>query len=253
LAQQPTLNQLEDEVDRPTTLKQALTLSLALVLLSNAVALSIFATGIDRQLVYVPWALLLLAVALWWARASVGLSWAEIGLTGGAWKRSAALGTLSGLAVAVPLVIFLAFPFLLGQAVQYGEIQNLDVSGLAWRLGVELTLATAVTEEILFRGILQALFKRSLSTLRALISANVAFALWHLVPNALSIQQNPVALPLIPPVAAQVLGYLGSLVAVGAGGLILSILRQRTNHLAGSIAMHWVAVAAMTLFIYLRR
>ena len=32
----------------------------------------------------------------------------------------------------------------------------------------------------------------------------------------------------------------------------LSILRERTNHLAGSIGMHWVTVAAMTLLIYLR-
>jgi membrane protease YdiL (CAAX protease family) len=86
-----------------------------------------------------------------------------------------------------------------------------------------------------------------------LISTNVVFALWHLAANALSIQQNPLALPLIPPVAAQVLGYLGSLVTLGAGGLILSILRERTKHLAGSIAMHWIAVAAMTLLIYLRR
>jgi membrane protease YdiL (CAAX protease family) len=159
---------------------------------------------------------------------------------------------LSGLGLAVPLVIFLAFPFLLAQPVHYREIQNLDVFGLLWRLGVELTVATALTEEILFRGILQALFKRSLSTTQALISTNVVFALWHLVINALSVKQNMLVLPLIPPVAAQVIGYLGSLIAVGTGGLILSILRERTNHLAGSIGMHWVTVAAMTLLVYLR-
>ena len=233
-------------------MKQAAALSLALVLLSNSLALLIYAAGIDRQLVYVPWALVLLTAGLWWARGPSRLSWAEIGLSGGEWRRSAVFGMVSGLAFAAPLVIFLAFPFLLAQPVHYREIQDLDVVGLLWRLGVELTIATALTEEILFRGILHALFKRSLNTTPALISTNVVFALWHLVTNALSLQQNVLVLPLIPTVAAQVIGYLGSLVVVGIGGLILSVLRERTSHLAGSIAMHWVAVAAMTILIYLR-
>ena len=233
-------------------MKQAIAFSLASFFLSNGLALFIYATGINRQLVYVPWALVLLTVALWRASTSSSPSWAEIGLSGGQWRRSAVVGTLSGLGLSVPLVIFLAFPFLLAQPVHYREIQNLDVFGLLWRLGVELTVATALTEEILFRGILQALFKRSLSTTQALISTNVVFALWHLVINALSVKQNMLVLPLIPPVAAQVIGYLGSLIAVGTGGLILSILRERTNHLAGSIGMHWVTVAAMTLLVYLR-
>jgi membrane protease YdiL (CAAX protease family) len=239
-------------IEIKVSMKQAVAVSLALVLLSNSLALFTYATGLDRQLVYVPWALVLLMAALWWTRTPSGPSWAEIGLSGGQWKQSAVLGTVSGLAIAVPLVLFLAFPFLLAEPIRYREIQDLDVLGLLWRLGVELTVATVLTEEILFRGILQALFKRSLRTTQALISTNVVFALWHLVINALSIQQNMLVLPLIPPVVAQAIGYHGSLIAVGIGGLILSILRERTNHLAGSIGMHWLTVAAMTLLIYLR-
>jgi membrane protease YdiL (CAAX protease family) len=159
---------------------------------------------------------------------------------------------VGGLAVAILLVSSLVFPVFLAQPVQYREIQGLDAFGLLWRLGAELTIATALTEEILFRGILQALFKRSLGVTQALISTNVVFAFWHLVINALSIQQNMVVLPLVPLAAAQLIGYLGSLLAVGMAGLILSILRERTGHLAGSVVVHWVAVAAMTLLIYLR-
>jgi membrane protease YdiL (CAAX protease family) len=233
-------------------MKQAIAMSLALVLLSNSMELFICATGIDRQLVYVPWALVLLTAGLWWARGPSWLSWAEIGLSGRQWRRSVVFGMVSGLAFAVPLVTFLAFPFLLARPVHYREIQNLDAVGLVWRLGVELTIATALTEEILFRGILQVLFKHSLNPTPALISTNVVFALWHLVANALSLQQNVLVLPLIPTFAAQVIGYLGSLIVVGIGGLVLSVLRERTSHLAGSIALHWVAVAAMTILIYLR-
>ncbi len=233
-------------------MKQAIVLSLVLVFFSNSLTLFIYATGIDRQLVYVPGTILLLMAAVWWAHRFNCLSWSEIGLSGKQWKRSALFGTLAGLGLAALLITFLAFPVVLAQPVRYREIQNLDTVGLLWRVGVELTIVTAFAEEVLFRGILQAFFKRSLNTTRALILTNIVFALWHLVTNALSVQQNDLALPWIPTIAAQVIGYLGSLVAVGIGGFVLSILRERTNHLAGSISMHWITVAAMTLVIYFR-
>jgi membrane protease YdiL (CAAX protease family) len=121
---------------------------------------------------------------------------------------------------------------------------------VAQQFGVELTIATALTEEMLFRGVLQALFRRSLGTSSALIATNIVFALWHLAINALTLSQNAVALPFIPSAWAQVLGYLGSLIAVGIGGFILSILRERTNHLAASIVAHWVSVGAITVLVY---
>ncbi len=239
-------NALVDE----RAMRQAAAFGLALVLLSNTMALFINGTGIGRERIYLPYALLLLAVALTWARRFGRLRWAEIGLGREHWGPSLAFGMLAGLGLAALLLLFLAFPFLLARPVRYREIQDLNLPGLLWRLGVELTLATVLTEEILFRGILQAFFKRSLKPTVALVATNTVFALWHLVPNALSLQQNTIALPLIPAGAAQVLGYLGSLIAVGIGGLILSVVRERTSHLAGSMVLHWVTVAAVTLALY---
>ncbi len=233
-------------------MKQAFASSAVLVLVSNGMALLIHAMGIDRRFIYLAWALILLAAVLWWARGPGGLSWTEMGLGLTGWRKSAAAGFVGGIGIAAVLVLFLAFPFLLDGPIRYQEIQALDGPGLLWRLGVELTFATALAEEILFRGVLQALFKRSLQHTWALISTNLIFALWHLVPNALSVQQNVLLLPLIPSAPAQVIGYLGSLFAVGIGGFVLSVLRERTNHLAGCVVLHWLAVAAMTLLIYFR-
>ncbi len=233
-------------------MKEAFALSLVLVLVSNGMALVINETGIDRPLVYLAWALVLLLAVLWWARGPGGMSWTEMAVSGSDWRKSAAFGIVIGLGLAVALIVSMTFPFLLAGPIRYQEIEKLDALGLLWRVGVELTIATVLTEEILFRGILQALFMRSLSTNKALVSTSVVFALWHLTANALSVQQNAVALPLIPTAAAQVIGYLGSLVAVGIGGFLLSVLREQTNHLAGSVALHWVAVAGMTLLIYFR-
>ncbi len=233
-------------------MRRAIGLSIALVVLSNSITSFIYLTGIDRQAVYFLWAIAVLAMVLWWARHSARLSCEELGLGGKQWKSSAVIGVLVGGLLAIPSVAFLAFPFLLAEPARYREIQDLSLLGLLWRLGAELTIATALTEEILFRGILQALFKRSLNAPRALIATNVVFALWHLAINALTLQQNAVVLPFVSAALAQALGYLGSLLTVGIGGVVLSILRERTNHLAGSIAAHWVSVAAMTILVYVQ-
>ncbi|MGB8645119.1 MAG: CPBP family intramembrane glutamic endopeptidase [Anaerolineae bacterium] len=233
-------------------MRPVIILSLTLVLVSNGLGWLISATGIDRQSAYFTWAVVLLLAALWWARGSAHLTWSDIGLAGEGGKRSAAIGLLCGIGLAIPLFVFMLFAPLLAGPVHYGEIQSLDALALLWRVGVELTIATALTEEILFRGILQALFERVWTTTRALVSTNVVFALWHLWANALSLQQNKVVIPFLSADASQALGYLGSLVAVGMGGLLLSILRERTRHLAGSVIAHWAAVAAMTLMIYMR-
>lgn len=233
-------------------MRRAIGLSIALIVLSNGITLFIYLAGVDRQWVYFFWAVVVLATVLWWARRSPQLSCEELGLCSKSWKRSFVIGALVGCVLAIPSVAFLVFPFLLAEPVHYREIQELSLLGLLWRLGIELTIATALTEEILFRGVLQALFRRSLNTTRTLIATNVVFALWHLAINALTLQQNVMVLPLIPVALAQAIGYLGSLVAVGIGGIILSILRERTNHLAASIAAHWVSVAAMTVLVYVK-
>jgi membrane protease YdiL (CAAX protease family) len=233
-------------------MRRAVGLSIALIVLSNSTTSFIYLTGVDRQLVYFFGAVVVLATVSWWAHYSARLSREELGLCGKQWKSSVVIGALVGCLLAILSVAFLAFPFLLAEPARYQEIQDLSPLVLLWRLGAELTIATALTEEILFRGILQALFKRSLNTVRALIATNVVFALWHLAINALTLQQNAVVLPFIPAAFAQAIGYLGSLLAVGIGGVILSILRERTNHLAGSIAAHWMPVAAMTILVYVK-
>ncbi|MDE3090754.1 MAG: CPBP family intramembrane metalloprotease [Chloroflexota bacterium] len=231
-------------------MRRAIGLSLALIVLSNSITLLIYLTGVDRQAVYFVWAVVVLAAVSWWARRYAKLGGEELGLHGKQWKRSAVSGMVIGCLLVIPSLAFLAFPVLLAEPARYREIQDLSRIGLLWRLGVELTIATALTEEILFRGILQALFKRALKATGALVATSIIFALWHLASNALTLSQNAVVLPFIPSGWAQVFGYLGSLVAVGIGGFILSTLRERTNHLAASIVAHWVSVAAITVLVY---
>lgn len=233
-------------------MKQAIGFGSVLVLLANAFALFLYVAGISRQWVYLPWGLLLLTTSLIWARRRAGLGWSDLGVSGNNLKQSIRTGALVGLGLSIVLVVFFLFPVVLTGPVRYSSIEELDSIGLVWRLGVDLTIAVALTEEVLFRGILQALFRQALSVRGAVVATSITFALWHLVVNALSLQQNPVTLLGLPSQVALGLGYVGALVAVGAGGGILSTLRERTGNLAGSVLVHWAADAVMTLVIYAR-
>lgn len=233
------------------TRNPALAFGLVLVLLSNTFAWLVQAASIDRDVVYTPWALLLLTASLNWAFRGARLTWADLGITR-AWKKSAALGVVVGLVMCVGLAMFFLFPIILTGPVRYRSIEQLSGPGLAWRLGIELPIAVAFTEEVLFRGILQALFRRYVAVSRAIASTSIVFSLWHIVVNFQSMLQNPLALPFIAPEIGFTLGYIGALAAVGIGGVILSLLRERTGHLAASIIVHWLADAVMTVVVYFR-
>jgi len=229
----------------------AIGLSVAAILFANGLTLFMVNAPLGRDLIYMPASVSLLAMVVGWARHDARLTWEDIGLTRRGWLTSMVVGGFVGLVMVVPSLIFFAFPFAITDHVHYAEIERLDFAGFLWRVGAEAIIATAFTEEFIFRGVLQSLYKRSLGATRAIVATNVVFMLWHLVPNVLTLQQNPVVLPFVSNVVAQSIGYLGSLIAVAFSGFVFSVLRERTKHLAGSIVAHWVAVAMMTIAIYL--
>jgi membrane protease YdiL (CAAX protease family) len=234
------------------SLKLALILGACLILFSNGLALFLRLTGFDRQYFYVPLSVILLSAICVWAKNVGGVSLRDIGLTLSGILRSVLIGLVVGMVMAGPALVFLGFPVLLDTPPNYVEIDRLSVAGFVWRVGVEATIATALTEEIIFRGVLQTLFARSLGIVRAVTATTIVFVLWHLVTNALTLGQNTVTLPLLPSTVSQALGYFGSLLVVGVAGLVFSIVRIRIGSLVGSVMAHWVSVAAITIFLFMR-
>jgi membrane protease YdiL (CAAX protease family) len=234
------------------SLKHALILSACLILFSNGLALFLQLSGFDRQYFYVPLSVILLSAIYVWAKNVEGVPLRDIGLTRSGILRSVLIGSVVGLVTAGPALFFLIFPVLLDTPPNYAEIDRLSVVGFVWRVGVEATIATALTEEVIFRGVLHTLFARSLGIVRAVIATTIVFVLWHLASNALTLGQNSVTLPMLPSTVSQALGYLGSLLVVGIAGLVFSLVRIRTGSLVGSVMSHWVSVAAITIFLFVR-
>src|ERR687885_1537231 len=128
-----------------------------------------------------PLPVVLLGLALAWARFVDHLSASELGLTPQGVFPSARAGLLLALAAAVPSLVFLRFPPLVGQSVAYSPLAALPADALLWRAFVWMPLDTAIPEEIAFRGVLLAALRRHLATVPAVLVSAIAFTVWHTV------------------------------------------------------------------------
>ncbi len=176
---------------------------------------------------------LLVGVALLWARAQAGLTWAALGLAPRGWGRSALLGLGLGglLALAVGVLVLLA------RAIQWGSTTAYPVPADSWAFAgllLRLLLATAVCEEVWFRGLLQACWVQLLGPGRGIAVGATLFALWHLTIWAWTLERVVLTPPL--PFA---LVYPAGLAALAIAGLLFGWLREASGHLAGPIVAHW--------------
>jgi tRNA pseudouridine32 synthase/23S rRNA pseudouridine746 synthase len=209
----------------------------------NVVALVVGTVTPQPGWLGVPFAGLLVGLVLAWSRWVERLTLAELGLAPRHWVRSAGLGLLVALGAALPAIVFLRFPPLVGQAVEYAPVGSLSREALLWRTFVWMPLDTAIPEEVAFRGVLLGALRRPLANVPAALVSAVVFTVWHTV-----VVTRTVALTNLQaqPVLAT-LGLVGAFGAVWVGGVLFAWLRLATGHLAGSVVAHWAFNAALLL------
>ena len=193
----------------------------------------------------VPLGLLPAIGMLAWARHA-GLTRRDLGLDRRGALRSGAIGLLAALAVALPAVVFLRMPPLIGAPVSYSALNTLSTDSLAWRALVWMPLDTALPEEVAFRGVLLAALLRRFPARRAVLLSAVTFTAWHVVIVVRTLAETNLAqAPLLV-----VLGGIGAFGAIFVGGVLFAVLRLRTGHLAASVVMHWAFNAALLFGLY---
>src|SRR5205823_2356873 len=152
---------------------------------------------------------LLLGLVLTWGRWTERLTAAELGLTP-RFLRSAGVGLLVALGTALPALLFLRFPPVVGQAVEYTPLGSLSREALLWRALFWMPLDTAIPEEVAFRSVLLATLRRRLAAVPAVLVSAVVFTAWHCVIVSRTVAlTNLHAEPLLA-----TLGLLGGLLAV---------------------------------------
>jgi CAAX protease family protein len=128
-----------------------------------------------------------------------------------------------------------------GAAFRDARVTDASTAAAAAHLLVRIPLATALVEELVFRGVILGFGLRRGDRRRALVVSSVAFGLWHVGAALHPERTAPTADVLGHRLAATVAVVVGDVVATTVGGFGFGWLRLRS----GSIAAPAVAHAAL--------
>ncbi|HUS15094.1 MAG TPA: CPBP family intramembrane glutamic endopeptidase [Chloroflexia bacterium] len=168
-------------------------------------------------------------------------------------------GTLTGLVLALPPLLFFLRPVVLNAPLEYAPIAHLTPAALRRRVWIELPLAVALFEELVFRGLLFESWRRAAGSRAGHVATALAFAGWHGMVGVDTMRRTNLgeaADPRLPAMVrrhANLLGVLGGVAATGAAGAIFGGLRDRCRgNLLGPVLAHWITDAVMVLVLHRR-
>jgi membrane protease YdiL (CAAX protease family) len=178
-------------------------------------------------------AIVLLVVARW-----AGLSWGELGLGRGTWRRGLvwALGAIG--AVAVVLAAGAALPAT--RSAFRDTRYHLDAGHALLTAFVLIPLGTVLFEEVAFRGVLWGLIRRGRATWIATGVSSALFGLWHVLSSlGLAKSDQAIGSTLGTGTTGQALSVLGTVLFTGLAGVVFCELRRRSGSLLASVGLHW--------------
>jgi hypothetical protein len=116
-----------------------------------------------------------------------------------------------------------------------------------YHLVVRIPIATALAEELLFRGALLALLRRERSLAAAVLWTSLLFGAWHVLPTLEDYQGNPASALLGDPGRGRRLAVLATSASTAAAGSAFAWLRLRSRSLVAPVLAH----AALNASAYL--
>jgi membrane protease YdiL (CAAX protease family) len=117
----------------------------------------------------------------------------------------------------------------------------------AYDLTVRIPLATALAEELLFRGALLALFRQRRSEAAAVLWSSLLFGAWHVLPTIDDYQGNTASELIADPRRRQRLAVLATVLSTTGAGVVLARLRLGSRSLLAPVLAH----AAINVSAYL--
>jgi uncharacterized protein len=212
----------------------------ALVLSAGLVVWSLIANLVLGDTAYTLRNVALTAGLLIAARRA-GLGAAALGLTRE--RLSDGLRWGVGAVVAIAVVVWAGVAF--AEALPFvptllaDERAQLEGAELAIAVLVRIPLGTALFEEVVFRGLLLAVFLRCCPPRVAVLASSVVFGLWHIAPTAVSLELNGAT----PTSAAGMAAIAGTVALTTVAGLAFTWLRWRSGSLLAPVLAHWATNA----------
>jgi membrane protease YdiL (CAAX protease family) len=209
--------------------------------LGTLVVSNVMANQVLPAWAYIPWNCSVAAVLVVVAMRADGCSANDLGLAsrrlpdGLRWGGAVSAGLLAiymvGLALPATRDLF------------RDERADVDTAALLWRTLVAIPLGTVLMEEVAFRGVLPAMFRRRTAhhangALRADVYAALLFGVWHVLPSLDLTDANPTLGDLLPGPLGALAAISGAVLGTAAAGMGLSWLRNRSGSLAAPAMVH---------------
>jgi uncharacterized protein len=176
---------------------------------------------------------------------SVGCSRSDLGIDAGDAGRGLRLGlgaaAVAGGAIALGAALPATSGFFHDQ-----RVREVDRRQATYHLAVRIPLATALAEELLFRGVLLALFRQRRTTAAAVLWTSLLFGAWHVLPTIDHYQGNPASDLVADPVRGRRLAVLTTTLSTAAAGGAFAWLRLRSRSVLAPVLAH----AAINLSAY---
>lgn len=171
-----------------------------------------------------------------------GLSWQDLGLGPGTWRRGATWAAVEIAIVAATFAVGAALPAT-RDAFRDSRYQFGWQSALLTAF-VLIPVGTVLLEEVAFRGVLWGLLRSARGTAVATIGSSVLFGLWHVLPS-LSLSSDNVAIgdTVGKGHSGEMISVLGTVAFTGLSGVIFCELRRRSGSLLASAGLHWATNA----------
>jgi membrane protease YdiL (CAAX protease family) len=177
------------------------------------------------------------ATALVAAARATGLTGPELGLGRAGLRRGVRFGVLAAVPVVAGVGTALAIPRA-RQLLADEKITGTAPGEAAFETFVRIPLETALSEEVIFRGVLLGLALRNRSTVGAVVSSSLWFGLWHVYPTVGSLGRGAGGTAAAGGPGARAGATAGVVAATTAAGLGFAGLRLASGSVAAPVLAH---------------
>ena len=174
---------------------------------------------------HIPFNLGVLAVALLIARRA-GTTWTSMGLRTDRLKRGLVVGGSIILAIGLGVAIAVAIPDFRELFLQ-DRLVDQSVAWLLFQALIRIPIATALYEEVMFRGIVFGMLARRYSPLKAGLASSVLFGFWHVLPTLVTDPLGDTDATVVG-LAISVLGAVAGTTVAGLGFLWVRLFANST-------------------------
>ena len=119
------------------------------------------------------------------------------------------------------------------------RISGADADAATYQLFARIPIATALCEEVIFRGAIPAVLRRRRSALETEVIASALFGLWHILPTYDRMHTNPGTAAMHKDSVTRQLAVIGGTVgATSVAGLALAKLRDISGSILAPVLVH---------------